>query len=145
MKYNAVMVSVFDICEIGYIECKNVVVMPWNLRTGSLEDAFSKLLLERQNGLKTILAAKFMIVKGHGICSFGKFKFIRKNYKIFEETQWYINPVYDLLDMKCIHSMADPSILLQGDLKRVKFRINYYVDLKQQGYSDQEAINLVYS
>lgn len=145
MKYNAVMVSVFSSCEIGYIECKNVVILPWCMRTKSLEEIFLELLLERQDGLNTILAAKFMVVEEKELCSLNKFKFLRESYKVYEETNWYINPVYDPLGLKCIHSLADPAILLQGDLKRIKFRIDYYVDLKQRGYSDEDAINLVYS
>lgn len=144
MKYNAVMVSVFDTSEMGFIECKKVMAIPTIMRMKSVDEVFSTFLTQQRGSTGSILAIKFMKTKGISTRSFMKFKLIRESYQVIAESQWYINPVYDYLGLVHIHKLAEPAILLQCDMKHAKYRINYYVDLRLKGYSEDEAMSLIY-
>lgn len=143
--YNAALISVFDEMEVGFVECKNLVVIPLSKKNKSEENIFSLLRLQQKDGFKRLLAVKFVNVKNLEFVPLMNFKILRKPYDIIDESDWYINPVYDTLKLKSINKLADPSILLQNDRRRIKYWLRYYVDLRRKGYSEEEALNTIYS
>lgn len=142
--YNAVIISVFNSFEVGYVECKNLVAIPLALRCRSEQDIFKKLRIQSGPGFERLLAVKFVRIQANFIAPLNKFKILRVKHKVIEETSWYINSTYDALSLKQIHKLADPVILLQNDKRRIKYWIDYYVDLRRRGYSEEEAINTIY-
>lgn len=143
--YNAALISVFDEMDVGFVECKNLVVIPLSMKNKSEESIFKLLRLQQKGGFKRLLAVKFVKVKNLEFVPLLKFKILRKPYDIIDESDWYINPVYDTLKLKSINKLADPSILLQNDRRRIKYWLGYYVDLRRKGYSEEEALNTIYS
>lgn len=143
--YNAALISVFDEMEVGFVECKNLVVIPLSKKNKSEENIFSLLRLEQKDGFKRLLAVKFVKVKDLKFVPLLNFKILRKTYDIIDESDWYINPLYDALNLRNIDKLADPSILLQNDRRRIKYWLRYYVDLRHKGYSEEDAINTIYS
>lgn len=142
--YNAVVVSVFEKLDVGCIECKNLVAIPFRLRRSSFDTIFSELVLQRLPGCSHILALKFEKIKG--LSPFiKKFELLHKNYDVAYETDWYINPRYDQLKFGTLHKLADPSIILRSDTKRLKRDVKYYVDLILDGYSEEEAMNMLFN
>ena len=141
MKYNVAMVSVFDVLDVGVIECKRIVSIPWILRFKSIDEIARRLFTQQQK----VLAVKFLKIETEVETSFSEFVLLRREIVVDEESSWYINPKYDMLKIGNIHSLAEPSILLRGDLKRAKYRLDYYVDLRSMGYSEEEAISTIYS
>lgn len=142
--YNAVIISVFEPVEIGFIECKNLVAIPVVLKYSSKEEIFDKLRIQQSSGFKRLLAVKFVKIRSNFIMPLSEFKILSGNHKVVEESEWYINPLYDVLELKQIHKFADPAIILQGDRDRIRYRLDYYVTLRQRGYSEEEAINTIH-
>lgn len=143
--YNAVIISVFEPLEIGFIECKNLVAIPVVLKCSSKKEIFDKLCIHQGPGFKRLLAVKFVKIRSNFIVPLSEFKILNRKHKAVEESEWYINPLYDVLELKHIHRLADPAIILQGDRSRIKYWLDYYVTLRQRGYSEEEAINTIYS
>lgn len=143
--YNAALISVFDEMEVGFVECKNLVVIPLSMKNKSEENIFELLRRQQKDGFKRLLAVKFVNAKNLKFVPLGNFKILDGKYEFTEESDWVINPVYDALKLHKIDKLADPAILLQHDRRRIKFWLGYYVDLRRRGYSEEEAINTIYS
>lgn len=143
--YNAVIISVFNTFEVGFVECKNLVAIPLTMRGGTTEYVIRQLKNQDRNGFKRLLAVKFVKIKGSFILPFREFKILRKNYQIIEESDWYLNDIYDTARLGQIDRMADPSIILRGDDDNVKYRLRYYVGLRRSGYTESEALDIIYS
>lgn len=143
--YNALIVSVFKVMDIGYIECKNLVAIPSILKCHSTDVIFYSLLSQREDGISPLLAAKFVEIRNLKLLFVPRFKILRNKYEIVEESNWYINPTYDRLELKEINKLAEPSILLQSDTQKIKHYLNYYINLRLKGYDEEEALNMIYS
>ena len=69
MKYNVAMVSVFDVLDVGVIECKRIVSIPWILRFKSIDEIARRLFTQQQK----VLAVKFLKIETEVETSFSEF------------------------------------------------------------------------
>lgn len=142
--YNAVVMSIFKELDIGCLECKCMVAIPSTKRNKPPSEILSELIQRQSRRKLPLLAARFVNLENLRLPFCLNFKVLKENYIALEETDWYINPAYDLQGMKQINRLAEPSILLQCDPKRANYYIGYYVDLMKRGYSQEEALNTIY-
>lgn len=143
--YNAAIICTFNVCGFVVMDYKKLIAIPFKYRRASQKKVFQRLLAQDKDGFEHILAVKFVNIKRRGILPLNSFKILRKNYEVLEETDWYINEIYDGENLMQIDKLADPAIILREEKGKAKERINYYVGLRRSGYSEEESLNLVYS
>jgi len=66
------------------------------------------------------------------------------NVEMKDTSDWFIDPLFDKLNLESLDGRVDPIILIMGDTNRLKYRISYYLDLINKGYSKEEALSYIY-
>lgn len=61
-----------------------------------------------------------------------------------DTSDWFIDEIFDKTNIKTLDRRVDPIILLISDTKYLDYRIKYYIDLLQRGYTEEEAIKLIF-
>ncbi|MBR5227130.1 MAG: hypothetical protein IKV94_00610 [Clostridia bacterium] len=69
---------------------------------------------------------------------------VLKSAVLNDETDWQVNPVVSE-DFPLLEKEVDPVILVMGDKKNMKYRINYYLELVKSGVSGDTALNIIFS
>lgn len=107
-------------------------------------EEFSRKLLKLSDKPHTFLIAhKFGEADVKTPLFFYDFKAVTGVY-MQDTSDWFLQPMFDEFDLDTLDRRVDPMILLLGDKKRLKFRINYYLDLLERGYSEDEAMNTIF-
>jgi len=107
-------------------------------------EEFSRKLKESVSSVNcTLIAYKFGKVEEKTPLVFNEFKQIHVS-DIEDISDWYLLLSLEDVEIKTLDRRIDPIILFMGDKKRLKFRINYYLDLLKRGYSEEEAMKTIF-
>lgn len=61
-----------------------------------------------------------------------------------DTSDWFVDELFDKTNIKMLDRRVDPMILLISDNKNLNYNIKYYIDLINKGYTEEEAINLIF-
>lgn len=143
-KLRAVQTSELFVINEARVELKRLL-LPDELYKDYPTEALSvELNGFTQNSGTYLIAFKYVEVESPNIIKKEGFSIVL-NTEFKDLSDWYVEPLFVQSDIQIIDRRVDPAILLRDNGKNLKYRLTYYLDLINQGYTNEQAMDTIFS
>lgn len=143
MKYNAIQTSELCIIDGFKFELKRTFFIPKKYRYPDLGKSVEKNIYPKiaEDGT-FLIAVRVLNIKEKKAFKTQK---IVQTPEINWSSPWYLEETVDKLKLGTISYRIDPFILILSDTKNLKYRLNYYLSLINEGATPEEALSTIFS